>query len=206
MENKIFVQKSTENETQDTNRKKKAIGLIHRVYLTQLINSRKYLASTKTKSEVRGGGRKPWKQKGTGRARAGSLRSPLFVGGGVIFGPKPRTVIKKVNKKERRLALLSAFSLKKNQLKFIDEKVFSEFSSIKTKEIVNLLSSLNFFSNSKILFILSKPNKYFWLSSKNIKNVEITTASCVNLKQILTSKYIVLSQQSLELINSTFGN
>jgi large subunit ribosomal protein L4 len=205
MENKIFVQKSTENETQDTNRKKKAIGLIHRVYLTQLINSRKYLASTKTKSEVRGGGRKPWKQKGTGKARAGSLRSPLFVGGGVIFGPKPRTVIKKVNKKERRLALLSAFSLKKNQLKFIDEKVFSEFSSIKTKEIVNLLSSLNFFSNSKILFILSKPNKYFWLSSKNIKNVEITTASCVNLKQILTSKYIVLSQQSLELINSTFG-
>jgi large subunit ribosomal protein L4 len=81
--------------SENTDKKKKAIGLIHRVYLTQLKNSRQYLASTKTKSEVRGGGRKPWKQKGTGRARAGSSRSPLWRGGGVSFGPKPRLVSKK---------------------------------------------------------------------------------------------------------------
>ena len=107
MENKLFLE-NIENQ-----KKKKAIGLIHRVYLSQLINSRQYLASTKTKSEVRGGGRKPWRQKGTGRARAGSSRSPLWVGGGVSFGPKPRFVFKKVNKKERRLAILAALYLKK---------------------------------------------------------------------------------------------
>ena len=108
MEDEIFLQ--------NFEKRKETIGLIHRVYLSQLKNSRKYLASTKTKSEVRGGGKKPWRQKGTGNARAGSSRSPLWVGGGVIFGPKPRLVNKKINKKERRLAILSALYLKKQQL------------------------------------------------------------------------------------------
>jgi large subunit ribosomal protein L4 len=197
MENKLFLE-NIENQ-----KKKKAIGLIHRVYLSQLINSRQYLASTKTKSEVRGGGRKPWRQKGTGRARAGSLRSPLFVGGGVIFGPKPRLVTRKINKKERRLALLSALSLKKNQMEFIEENKLSNFNTIKTKEIFKLIA--NFIPSSKILFILSKPNKNFWLSSKNLKNIEVTTASCLNLKQLLNAKHIVLSEQSLDVINLTFG-
>lgn len=94
IEEKIFAENSE--------RKKRAVGLIHKIYLTQLKNRRKYTASTKTKAEVRGGGRKPWKQKGTGRARAGSSRSPLWVGGGVSFGPKPHKVSKKANKKERR--------------------------------------------------------------------------------------------------------
>ena len=199
MENKLFL------ENIESQKKKKAIGLIHRVYLSQLINSRKYLASTKTKSEVRGGGRKPWRQKGTGRARAGSLRSPLFVGGGVIFGPKPRLVTRKINKKERRLALLSAVSLKKNQIQLVEENTLTNFNAIKTKEIVKLISSFNFLPTSKVLFILSKPNKNFWLSSKNLKNVEVTTASCLNLKQLLNAKHIVLSEQSLDLINLTFG-
>ena len=86
-------------------RKKKAVGLIHRIYLIQLKNRRKHTASTKTRSEVRGGGRKPWKQKGTGRARAGSIRSPLWKGGGVVFGPKPKQIKLKLNKKEKNLAL-----------------------------------------------------------------------------------------------------
>jgi large subunit ribosomal protein L4 len=199
MENKLFL------ENIESQKKKKAIGLIHRVYLSQLINSRKYLASTKTKSEVRGGGRKPWRQKGTGRARAGSLRSPLFVGGGVIFGPKPRLVTRKINKKERRLAVLSAVSLKKNQIQLVEENTLTNFNAIKTKEIVKLISSFNFLPTSKVLFILSKPNKNFWLSSKNLKNVEVTTAACLNLKQLLNAKHIVLSEQSLDLINLTFG-
>ena len=199
MENKLFL------ENIESQKKKKAIGLIHRVYLSQLINSRKYLASTKTKSEVRGGGRKPWRQKGTGRARAGSLRSPLFVGGGVIFGPKPRLVTRKINKKERRLAVLSAVSLKKNQIQLVEENTLTNFNIIKTKEIVKLISGFNFLPTSKILFILSKPNKNFWLSSKNLKNVEVTTASCLNLKQLLNAKHIVLSEQSLDVINLTFG-
>merc|ERR1711871_508252 len=153
----------------DSKRKKKAIGLIHRVYLTQLKNAKKYTASTKTRSEVRGGGRKPWKQKGTGRARAGSTRSPLFVGGGVIFGPKPKVVSKKINKKERRLAILSALYLKKQNFIFIDENKISQFDSIKTKKVCELISDLKLKSSSKILFILSKPNKFFWLSKKHKK-------------------------------------
>jgi large subunit ribosomal protein L4 len=123
-------------------KKKKAIGLIHRAYLTQLKNSRKYLASTKTKSEVRGGGKKPWKQKGTGNARAGSSRSPLWKGGGVSFGPKPRTVSKKINKKERRLAILSALYLKKQQFIFVDNNSFNEFTGVKTKNITNTIKNL----------------------------------------------------------------
>lgn len=197
MESNIFLENSE--------KKKKAIGLIHRVYLTQLKNSRKYTASTKTRSEVRGGGRKPWKQKGTGRARAGSTRSPLFVGGGVIFGPRPRVVSKKINKKERRLAILSALYLKKKQFVFIPEENFNEFNSIKTKKLSGLIAGLNLNVNSKILFILSKPNKFLWLSSRNLKNVDITTSSCLNIEQLLNANHIILSNTGLELINTTYG-
>ena len=124
-------------------RKKKAIGLIHRIYLIQLKNRRKHTASTKTKSEVRGGGRKPWKQKGTGQARAGSTRSPLWTGGGVSFGPKPHLVSKKANKKERRLAILSALYLKKKQFVFVEENLLSEFNDVKTKNVCQLISNMN---------------------------------------------------------------
>jgi large subunit ribosomal protein L4 len=197
MESNIFLENSE--------KKKKAIGLIHRVYLTQLKNSRKYTASTKTRSEVRGGGRKPWKQKGTGRARAGSTRSPLFVGGGVIFGPRPRVVSKKINKKERRLAILSALYLKKKQFVFIPEENFNQFDSIKTKKLSGLIAGLKLNVNSKILFILSKPNKFLWLSSRNLKNVDITTSSCLNIEQLLNANHIILSNTGLELINTTYG-
>jgi large subunit ribosomal protein L4 len=191
--------------SENTDKKKKAIGLIHRVYLTQLKNSRKYLASTKTKSEVRGGGRKPWKQKGTGRARAGSSRSPLWRGGGVSFGPKPRLVSKKVNKKERRLAILSALYLKKQQFIFVNEVALNDAKTVKTKNIVKFISELGLNSNEKILFILTKPNKEFWLASRNLKNVEVTTSNCLNIEQLLKTTHIILSKPSLDLINSTYG-
>jgi len=110
---------------------------------------------------VRGGGKKPWRQKGTGNARAGSSRSPLWVGGGVIFGPKPRLVNKKINKKERRLAILSALYLKKQQLTFIEENLFEEFNTIKTKKILDFIKNLGFNSEEKILFVLTKPNQKF---------------------------------------------
>ena len=190
---------------ENIDKKKKAIGLIHRVYLTQLKNSRQYLASTKTKSEVRGGGRKPWKQKGTGRARAGSSRSPLWRGGGVSFGPKPRLVSKKVNKKERRLAILSALYLKKQQFIFVNEVALNDVKTVKTKNIVKFISDLGLNSNEKILFILTKPNKEFWLASRNLKNVEVTTSNCLNIEQLLKTTHIILSKPSLDLINSTYG-
>ncbi len=197
METKIFLDNSE--------KKKKAIGLIHRAYLTQLKNSRIYTASTKTRAEVRGGGRKPWKQKGTGNARAGSRRSPLFVGGGVSFGPKPRVVSKKINKKERRLAILSALYLKKQQFVFVNEDTYTKFDSVKTKRVSELVLSLNLKQNDKVLFVLEKPNKFFWLSTKNLKNVEVTTAICLNIEQLLNANHIVLSNTGLDLINSTYG-
>jgi large subunit ribosomal protein L4 len=197
METKIFLDNSE--------RKKKAIGLIHRAYLTQLKNSRIHTASTKTRSEVRGGGRKPWKQKGTGNARAGSRRSPLFVGGGVSFGPKPRVVSKKINKKERRLAILSALYLKKQQFLFINEDTYTKFDSVKTKNVCQLISTLDLKDDAKILFILEQTNKFFWLSTRNLRNVEVTTAACLNIEQLLNANHIVLSNSGLDLINSTYG-
>lgn len=187
-------------------KKKKTIGLIHRVYLTSLKNSKKYLASTKTRSEVRGGGRKPWKQKGTGKARAGSIRTPLWPGGGVIFGPKPRIVKKKINKQERRLAILSAFYLKKKRIIEIENPIFEDQSLKKTKTIVNFLNTLKLTNQHKILFILPKGDKNFWLATKNLKNVETTTANCLNIVQLLKADFIVLSKLSLETINSTYGS
>ena len=184
-------------------RKKKAIGLIHRIYLIQLKNRRKHTASTKTRSEVRGGGRKPWKQKGTGRARAGSSRSPLWTGGGVSFGPKPRVVTKKINKKERRLAILSALYLKKQQFIFVDD--LSLNSNVKTKTVTKLLTDLGLKNNEKTLFILTEPDKQFWLASRNLKNVEVTAANCLNIKQLLSTNHIILSNASLDSINSTYG-
>jgi large subunit ribosomal protein L4 len=197
MEEKIFLE--------NLERKKKSIGLIHKVYLAQLKSSRKYTACTKTKSEVRGGGKKPWRQKGTGQARAGSTRSPLWVGGGVSFGPKPRTVSKKINKKERRLAILSAVYLKKKELVFLDEGIYDEFNNIKTKNILSILSNLGINANSKILFVLTKPNHDFWLATRNLKNIQVTTATSLNIEQILKTNHILLSNQGLELINSTYG-
>jgi len=90
-------------------------------------------------------------------------------------------------------------------MEFIEENKLSNFNTIKTKEIFKLIANFNFLPSSKILFILSKPNKNFWLSSKNLKNIEVTTASCLNLKQLLNAKHIVLSEQSLDVINLTFG-
>ena len=189
----------------NVDKKKRSIGLIHRAYLTQIKNSRKYLASTKTKSEVRGGGKKPWKQKGTGNARAGSSRSPLWKGGGVSFGPKPRTVSKKINKKERRLAVLSALYLKKQQFIFVDDSSFKTNDGVKTKTVTKLLSDLGLKNNEKILFILTEPNKQFWLASRNLKNVEVTAANCLNIKQLLSTNHIIVSNASLDSINSTYG-
>ena len=197
METKIFLE--------NLERKKKAIGLIHRVYLTQLKNGRKYTASTKTKSEVRGGGRKPWKQKGTGNARAGSSRSPLWVGGGVTFGPKPRIVFKKVNKKERRLAILSALYLKKKEFLFVDQNLFTNSTITKTKQFLTVLKELNLNTEAKILIVLPTPNKQLWLATRNLKNIDLTVATCLNIKQLLNTNHIVLSNSTLELINSTYG-
>ncbi len=170
------------------------IGLIHKVYLIHLKNSRKYNAFTKTKSEVRGGGKKPWKQKGTGQARAGSSRSPLWVGGGVIFGPKPRIVFKKVNKKEKNKALNLALKMKEALTRFADFTLFEKkLTPLKTKFVSSFVAQ--YVSNHKkanILIILSKPNFLFWLAARNLKNIKITLASSLNLTQVLNAQKILV--------------
>jgi large subunit ribosomal protein L4 len=197
MESELLLKTFKEN--------KNAIGLIHRAYLTYLKNKRKYTASTKTRAEVRGGGRKPWRQKGTGRARAGSIRSPLWVGGGVSFGPRPRIVNKKINKKERQLAILSALYLKKKELKLIDQIKIDEFNNIKTKNVVQFIETLGLKETDKLLFVLPTSNRKFWLATRNLKNVIVTTANSLNIEEILKTKYIILSKSSLEIINIKYG-
>lgn len=185
--------------------KKNRITLIHKVYLSMLKSNRKYTASTKTKANVRGGGRKPWRQKGTGQARAGSTRSPLWVGGGVSFGPKPRIVNKKVNRKERKLAIISAFYLKQNKTKIVEANFLEKFENCKTKNIDQLLNLLNISKEERTLIVVPEINRKLWLSLRNIPNVELSLATCLNVKQLLNSTNILLSSNSLNLINETYG-
>jgi large subunit ribosomal protein L4 len=191
-----------ENSLVDIEDRKKAIGLVHRAYLTQIKNARVFTASTKTKSEVRGGGKKPWRQNGTGNARAGSIRSPLWVGGGVIFGPKPRSPIKKINKKERRLAIFYTFLLKKLNCVYYAETDLNQFcdsaTPLKTKNIVKFFVKIlgQFSENKKILLILPKLIPNIQLACRNLKNVEVTIVNDLNVKQLLQSKIILILRTS----------
>jgi large subunit ribosomal protein L4 len=188
------------------NDKKRAIGLIHKVYLAYLKNNRTYTASTKTKAEVAGGGRKPWKQKGTGQARAGSIRSPLWVGGGVIFGPKPRVTVKKINKKEKKLAIRSALFLKQSDFIFISDNILEELSfSKKTKVIHEFLLTLNITTKSTTLLLLTKPNPLLKLITRNLKNVELCLINSLNIQLLLKANKIILSKDSLNLLNEFYG-
>ena len=183
--------------------KKKAIGLIHRLYVTQLKNSQIH-TSTKTKSEVRGGGKKPRPQKGQGYARSGSTRSPLWVGGGVIFGPKPHTVSRKVNRKEKRLGIFAAFQLKKKEWQIINESSLTTEKSLKTKEFYQFINQFGINQMDKILVILSKPNKNVWLASRNLKNITLTTANSLNVENLLNTNRILFSNETLELITANY--
>ena len=142
----------------------KALYTIYRAVTTANINHSEFISSTKTKSEVRGGGRKPWKQKGTGNARAGSKRSPLWRGGGITFGPKPRIVIKKINKKEKQLALRTILYNKHKQFTVFDKL---ELDKPKTVEFLSLINFKK--NNEKVLIISSKPNKNLQFSLRNLK-------------------------------------
>jgi large subunit ribosomal protein L4 len=190
-------------------KKIKRIGLIHRIFLTELKNRRRHTASTKTKSEVRGGGRKPWRQKGTGNARAGSIRSPLWVGGGVSFGPRPHLVSKKINKKEKRLGILAALSLKSKIL--IDEQNLSlntTNSILKTKNVVLFFKeTLKIPTLSKCLFIVKNSNisSNFSRAAKNLKNIKFVQADSLNISLLLEPEYIICTKEALETISLLYG-
>ena len=174
---------------------------IHQVVVNYLANQRQGTQSTKTRTEVRGGGRKPWRQKGPGRARQGSIRSPQWTGGGVALGPKPRSYRYTLNKKLRRLALKSALSAKvaEGELIVIDDIKADE---IKTKTIVNMLESIN---APKALIVTEAVNKNVYLSARNIPNVETTFADTINVYQILKYDYLVASKAAISKIEEVYA-
>jgi large subunit ribosomal protein L4 len=172
--------------------------IIHRALKHQNVLAHQYTSSSKTRSEVRGGGRKPWKQKGTGRARAGSNRSPLWKGGGVIFGPKPKTVQHKLNKKEFQLALRTLLYNKKENLFVFDN---FEIENCKTKVFLNLLNQVDKDVDKKTLIILSDANDPIQLAFRNLPMVETLLVTNLNITALLRAKQIFLDQTTLDLIN-----
>jgi large subunit ribosomal protein L4 len=172
------------------------IHVMHLALKRQLCNARAGTASTKTRAEVRGGGKKPWKQKGTGRARAGSLRSPLFAGGGVTFGPKPRDYSISMPVKARRLALRSALSARNENLKVV--KDFSALETPKTKELVKVLDSMQLCG--KILVIADynlAGNQNLDMSARNLPNVKLILPSNINVKDILEADSILITEAAI---------
>jgi len=177
--------------------------LIHKDFLRHSNSQRQGTSSTKTRSEVRGGGRKPWQQKGTGRARAGSNRSPLWKGGGVIFGPKPKTISLKLNKKERRLALQTLLYNKKNSILIIDN-LENELTDVKTKNFLKVCESCNINLKQKVLVIVSKKTIPLKLATQNLKNVELILASNLNTLSLLKAKQIILTPLAINDIKEIY--
>ena len=177
--------------------------LIHRDVLRHQLSQKQGTVSTKTRSEVRGGGKKPWQQKGTGRARAGSSRSPLWKGGGVIFGPKPKTTNLKLNKKERNLALQTLFYNKRNNISVICE-LESLITEPKTKNFCNICKDYNLNINQKTLLVVSKKTIPLKLSTQNLKNVELISASNLNTLSLLKAKQILLTPLAVNDIKEIY--
>ena len=175
--------------------------LVHLAVVSQLANNRQGTQSAKTRSEVRGGGRKPWRQKGTGHARQGSIRAPQWTGGGVVFAPKPREYSKKLNKKERRLALKSALTSRVNENKFIVVDEF-KFDDVKTKNVANMLNNLNV---KKALVIMEDKNDNLILSARNIPGVKPALTSTINVYDILKYDTVVVSKEAVANIEEVYA-
>lgn len=177
--------------------------LLHKDLLRHLNSKRQGTVSTKTRSEVQGGGRKPWRQKGTGRARAGSNRSPLWKGGGVIFGPKPKTITLKLNKKERQLALQTLLYNKKNNIVII-ENLEDAITEPKTKAFLAVCKACSINLEQKILVIVSKKSIQLKLATQNLKNVELISASNLNTLSLLKAKQIILTPLAINYIKEIY--
>lgn len=181
-----------------------ASHIVHRAMVMQMTNARQGNASTKTRAEVRGGGRKPWRQKGTGRARAGSNRSPLWRGGGVIFGPKPREFNLKMNRKERRLALRTVLQSRIDDL-IVVEDFADQITRPKTKELVSAMKRWGASTEVKVLIILTELSEMVYLSARNLPKVKLIAASNLNVYDLLNSDKIVTTNSALAKIQEVYG-
>ena len=171
-------------------------AIVHSVLVNYLANQRQGTQSTKTRAEVRGGGRKPWRQKGTGHARQGSIRAVQWVGGGVIFGPVPRSYNKRQNRKERRLALKSAYSYKAKDNNIVVVESL-KLETPKTKEMVKVLEDLNL-SNDKTLIIVKEFDENLLLAARNLKKVMIEMPSEVSALDVVSAKKLLIEEGALE--------
>ena len=178
------------------------MSAVHAVVRAYLLNQRQGTQSTLTRSEVSGGGRKPWRQKGSGRARQGSIRSPQWTHGGVALGPKPREYGKTVNKKVRRLAMKSALSSKvaAEELIVLDSL---EMNEIKTKEVVSVLKALE--TGKKVLIVLPEKNETVYRSARNIKGVKTTLVSTLNVYDILNCDSLVVLKDAVSKIEEVYA-
>ncbi len=180
------------------------LDLLHQVVVSQMSNRRKTIAHTKDRGEVRGGGRKPWRQKGTGRARHGSRRSPIWIGGGVTFGPRKEKIFKKgIPRKMRRKALFMALSAKaKGNLLTLLDKL--ELDKAKTKEMFKILGNLPC-RQRNVLLILPSCDKKIILASKNIPGISTIQAKDINVLDLLSFKYLLMPEKSIKIIKNTFA-
>lgn len=185
-------------------REQSAAHVVHRALVRQLANARQGTASTKTRAEVRGGGRKPWRQKGTGRARAGSIRSPLWRGGGVIFGPKPRDYEIKMNRKERRLALRTALASRGEDL-IVVEDFADQLSRPKTKELVAAIARWGVETEAKVLLILPERTGNIYLSARNVAKLQVIAADQLNVYDLLNADKIITTASALEKIQEVYS-
>ena len=177
-------------------------AIVHRVLVNYLANQRQGTQSTKTRAEVRGGGKKPWRQKGTGRARQGSIRAPQWIKGGIALGPKPRSYSYTVNKKERRLALKSILSSKvaENELTVVDKL---EVKEIKTKTMVKALADLKV--EGKTLIVLPENNQNVFMSARNIEGVKTIALNNINVFDLLKYTNLILPLDTVKKIEEVYA-
>ncbi len=175
--------------------------VMHLAVVQYLANQRQGTQSAKTRAEVRGGGRKPWRQKGTGRARQGSTRSPQWTGGGVVFAPKPRDYSFKLNRKVKRLALQSALSCKvaENKMIVLDELTLNE---IKTKEMVKVLENIKC---GKALIVMDGSNKNVMLSARNIPDIKTASVNTINVYDLLKYNTLVVTKDAVAKIEEVYA-
>ena len=177
-------------------------SVMHQVVKNQLANRRQGTGSTKTRSEVSGGGKRPWRQKGTGRARHGSTRSAQYVGGGIIFGPKPRAYHYTVSKKVRRLAIKSALSTKLQEKQLIVVENF-ELAEAKTKNFVTALKKLNV--TDRVLVVENEKNVNLELAARNIAKVQLSRANTINVFDLLKNEVLLISKAAVEKIQEVYA-
>ena len=177
-------------------------AVVHSVLVNYLANQRQGTQSTKTRAEVRGGGKKPWRQKGTGRARQGSIRAPQWIKGGIALGPKPRSYKYRVNKKEKQLAIRSLLSSKvlENSLIVVDK---FDFKEIKTKQVVNALANLKV--EGKTLIMVPEKDEILQRSARNIQNVRTISVSTINVFDLLKYKNLVLTVDTVKKLEEVYA-